>query len=204
MKPRKFILAFYPQLYYYVGKRNGIMRKYNESCDNFKNMNLLKGILGIKKELFFRIVILVAAVAGLGLLHLLRPTSPPQSPPPLLPLSQASPDAVYYSVSSGQPGPKFRRIILDPAPLEIFKGDQKRFWVALEDQLAIGKVWAEIETNSKNEVVPMRLTEGTATNGIWYGELVLRDSRDSRYQTKFFARDPQGTTSQIIMNWTNN
>lgn len=109
--------------------------------------------------------------------------------------------AATFTVSGGKEFPIFtKELIVDP--IEPRNEEKQIFSIWAKDPKEIKKVIATIKTDKEDEMIELRLIEGTRTEGRWQGFWITRDlSPNSRYQTVFQAINKKGEKTIFSFPW---
>ncbi|PIU01846.1 hypothetical protein COT68_01035, partial [bacterium (Candidatus Torokbacteria) CG09_land_8_20_14_0_10_42_11] len=109
-----------------------------------------------------------------------------------------------FNVSGGAKSPVFSKTLEVNPYYKVRQGETQTFSIWTKDELdEVATVTATIETTKGNEVIEMKLTEGTSKEGKWEGSWITKDiSANSSYPTVFLAENKKGETTTLTLSWT--
>lgn len=128
----------------------------------------------------------------------------------LIPIEERFPSekAEKFSITGNSKNyPSFyKELIIDPAAspnlYKIKKGERQTYSIWVRGNQEIKKVVALIRTNSKQEIVDLKLVEGDLKEGRWQGSWIVYDvSPNSKYMTTLEAVDIAGNKTSITIPW---
>ena len=106
-----------------------------------------------------------------------------------------------FFVGGGKEFPAFfKELVVDP--IEPKKGEKQIYSIWVKDPKGVEKVTATIKTDVEDELIEMKLVEGTKTEGRWQGSWITRNiSANSRYETVFQAINKEGKEHSSPFPW---
>ena len=115
--------------------------------------------------------------------------------------SVAVPGKQTYSIISSHKSPEFTKAVIDPEDVKL--GEKQTMTVSVKDEKAtIVSVIAEIETDKGKINHPLFLKNGDASDGVWEGSWIVKDTHDTTYVTIFRAKNKIGETGEARISWT--
>lgn len=106
-----------------------------------------------------------------------------------------------FSISGGEDYPNFiKELVVDPE--EPKKGEKQFFSVWAVDPVGIERVTATIKTDTREELIELKLVEGKKEEGKWQSFWIVKDvTPNSRYDTVFRAINKEGKETEMPFVW---
>ena len=107
----------------------------------------------------------------------------------------------FYISGGGEDFPVFtREVIVDP--FKVKEGEKQFFSIWAKDPQGIEKVTANIKTDIGEEIIELKLVEGTVEEGRWIGSWITKDiSAETSYSTIFRTENKEGKETQMPITW---
>lgn len=108
-----------------------------------------------------------------------------------------------FFVGSGGGFPVFtKELVVDPFQ-KVKEGEKQTLSIWAEDPEGIMKVTVTITTDKGDEIIELKLVEGTDKEGKWTGSWITKNiSAQSSYSTIFQAENKNGKTTKLTLSWT--
>jgi len=106
-----------------------------------------------------------------------------------------------FYISGGESLPVFtREVIVDP--FKVKEGEKQVFSIWAKDPQGVEKVTANIKTDIGEEIIELKLVEGTVEEGRWMSSWITKDiSAKSSYSTVFQAKNKEDKVTQMTLSW---
>ncbi len=122
-----------------------------------------------------------------------RPTSiPPTKTPTSRPIKDIPGGKQVYNVSNGPKvvGPKIQQITLDPQIPS--PKDTQTVTITVKHDSPVTEATAYVETDNTVSKYPMKLIQGTTTDGTWQGSWKINDTYNYNYYIRFDLKSATG------------
>lgn len=97
--------------------------------------------------------------------------------------------------------PNITKVIIDPGK-EVIEGEKQTFSIWAEDPEGVEKVIATISTDKREELIELKLVEGTKREGVWAGSWITKNiSNRPRYDIVFQVTNTGGTQIKSPFFW---
>jgi len=112
--------------------------------------------------------------------------------------------AETFYITGKQKFPKFfKEIIIDPS-INVKEGEEQFLLIWVEDPQGVKKVTAKIFPAEREELIELKLIEGTKEKGKWMGSWITKDiSAGGIYRLVFEATNKEDKTNQLTFFWLN-
>ncbi len=108
-----------------------------------------------------------------------------------------------FNVSGGAKSPVFTKTLEVNPYYKVKEGEKQTFSIWAKDNVGIEKVTATIATDNGNEIIELKLFEGTEKEGKWQGSWTTKNiSANYSYQTEFIAENIKEESTKLTISWT--